>query len=59
MEFATLDDISGGRAVLGIGAGARFWIQDQLHLGWERPGRAIRETVALIRGLLRGERGKR
>jgi 5,10-methylenetetrahydromethanopterin reductase len=55
MEFATLDEISGGRAVLGIGAGTRFWIQDQLHLGWERPGRAIRETVELIRGLLRGE----
>ena len=55
MEFATLDEISGGRAVLGIGAGTRFWIQDQLHLGWERPGRAIRETVDLIRALLRGE----
>ena len=55
MEFGTLDEISGGRAVLGIGAGVRFWIQDQLHLSWERPGRAMREAVDLIRSLLRGE----
>ncbi len=56
MEFGALDEISGGRAVLGIGAGVRFWIKEQLHLGWERPGRAMREAVDLIRALLRGER---
>jgi 5,10-methylenetetrahydromethanopterin reductase len=56
MEFATLDEISRGRAVLGVGAGAPFWIKDQLHLTWERPaGRAIREAVDLIRRLVRGE----
>jgi 5,10-methylenetetrahydromethanopterin reductase len=56
MEFGALDEISGGRGVLGIGAGARFWIKNQLHLGWERPGQAMREAVDLIRRLLRGER---
>jgi len=57
MEFATLDEISGGRAILGIGAGARVWIEDQLHLTWEKPaGRAMRETVDLIRRLVGGER---
>ncbi len=56
MELATLDEISCGRAVLGIGAGARFWIQNQLHLTWEKPaGHAIRETVELIRRLVGGE----
>lgn len=56
MEFATLDEISCGRAILGIGAGARFWIQEQLHLTWEKPGgRAMREAVDLIRRLIRGE----
>ena len=56
MEFATLDEISRGRAVLGIGAGAPFWIREQLHLTWEKPGgRAIREAVDLIRRLVRGE----
>src|SRR5512139_156528 len=56
MEFGTLDEISRGRAVLGIGAGAQFWIKEQLHLTWEKPpGRAMREAVELIRLLLRGE----
>lgn len=56
MEFATLDELCGGRAVLGLGAGVRFWIKDQLHLGWTRPGQTMREAVSIIRGLLRGER---
>lgn len=56
MEFGALEEISNGRGVLGIGAGVRFWIQDQLHLSWERPGRAMRETVEIIRRLLGGER---
>lgn len=56
MEFGALDEISGGRAVLGIGAGVRFWMEDQLHLAWKRPGRAMRETVEIIRRLLGGER---
>jgi 5,10-methylenetetrahydromethanopterin reductase len=55
MEFGALDEISNGRGVLGIGAGVRFWIADQLHLAWDRPGRAIREAVEVIRRLLRGE----
>ena len=38
-----------------IGAGVRFWMEDQLHLAWEKPGRAMREMVDIIRRLLRGE----
>src|SRR5215813_12900035 len=53
MAIATLDEISGGRAILGIGAG----ISGFAELGIERrkPARAIRESVQLIRALLRGE----
>ena len=53
MAIATLDEISGGRAVLGIGAG----ISGFAELGIERrkPVRAIREAIELIRALLRGE----
>jgi 5,10-methylenetetrahydromethanopterin reductase len=53
MALATLDEISGGRAVLGIGAG----ISGFAELGIERrkPARAIREAIELIRALLRGE----
>ena len=53
MAIATLDEISGGRAILGIGAG----ISGFAELGIERkkPARAIRESIDLIRALLRGE----
>jgi 5,10-methylenetetrahydromethanopterin reductase len=53
MAIATLDEISGGRAMLGVGAG----ISGFAELGIERkkPARAIRESIGLIRALLRGE----
>src|SRR5436309_12247248 len=53
MAIATLDEISGGRAVLGIGAGVSGFAE----LGIERkkPPRAIREAIEVIRTLLRGE----
>jgi 5,10-methylenetetrahydromethanopterin reductase len=53
MAIATLDEISGGRAILGIGAG----ISGFAELGIERrkPARAIREAIELIRTLLGGK----
>src|SRR5205085_11735121 len=53
MAIATLDEISGGRAILGIGAG----ISGFAELGLERkkPPRAMREAIELIRALLRGD----
>jgi 5,10-methylenetetrahydromethanopterin reductase len=50
---ATLDELSGGRAVLGIGAGASGFRE----LGIERahPAIAVREAIELIRRLLAGE----
>jgi len=52
MAIATLDQISGGRAILGMGAG----ISGFAELGIERrkPARAIREAIELIRTLLGG-----
>lgn len=54
MAIATLDELSDGRAVLGIGAG----ISGFAELGIERrkPARAIREMIELVRMLLRGEK---
>lgn len=50
--WATLDAVSGGRAVLGIGAGDR----PVLELGIKpAPVKAIREMVELCRALARGE----
>lgn len=53
MAIATLDEISGGRAILGIGAGISGFAE--MVLERRQPARAIREAVVLIRALLRGE----
>jgi len=53
MSLATLDDVSGGRAILGIGAGGTGLPV----IGIERvkPAVAIKEAVQVIRQLWRGE----
>jgi 5,10-methylenetetrahydromethanopterin reductase len=53
MAIATLDEISRGRAVLGIGAGISGFAE--LRIERNKPARAIRESIDLIRALLRGE----
>ena len=58
-ETATLDQISGGRVELGIGAGWNTSDYRQLGMPYERPGLRIErleESVALIRRLFAGER---
>jgi 5,10-methylenetetrahydromethanopterin reductase len=50
---ATLDDLSGGRAVIGIGAGGTGF--RAMGLGRPKPAVAIRETILVIRRLLVGE----
>lgn len=51
--IATLDELSGGRAVLGIGAGASGF--RELGIARTHPATAVREAVELIRRLLAGE----
>ena len=53
MAIATLDEISGGRAILGIGAGISGFAE--LGIDRKKSAQAIRETIELIRALLRGE----
>ena len=53
MAIATLDEISGGRAILGIGAGISGFAE--LGIGRQKPARAIREAIELVRALLRGK----
>jgi 5,10-methylenetetrahydromethanopterin reductase len=53
MAIATLDEISHGRAVLGLGAGVSGFVE--LGITPKKPPRALRESIALIRALLRGE----
>jgi len=53
MAMATVDEASDGRAVLGIGAGASG--MEALGIPRTKPAVALREAVALIRSLWRGE----
>src|SRR5882672_11108339 len=55
MEFAALDELSSGRAILGIGAGIRDWIEARLKIPCTRPASAMREMIAITRALFRGE----
>ncbi|MDQ7858111.1 MAG: LLM class flavin-dependent oxidoreductase [Armatimonadota bacterium] len=53
---ATVDEISGGRLTVGIGAGNRRELLRPLGLEQERTAQRCAEAVAVIKGLLRGER---
>jgi 5,10-methylenetetrahydromethanopterin reductase len=53
VAIATLDELSGGRAVLALGAGGSGFAQ--MHLERKHPNQALRETVTMIRGLFGGE----
>ena len=55
MEFAALDEVSDGRAILGIGAGLKDWIEGRLKIPYTKPAAAMRESIEIIRRLFRGE----
>lgn len=54
MEFATLDELSGGRAVLGLGASNQHWMTDRMGIPFDRPLARTLESVEVIRQLLTG-----
>jgi 5,10-methylenetetrahydromethanopterin reductase len=49
---ADIDDISGGRAFIGLGVGAGL---DAVGLEYTRPVATLRDTITILRGLLDGE----
>jgi len=53
MAIATLDEISKQRAILGIGAGISGF--PELGIVRKKPAAAIREMIAVVRALLKGE----
>jgi len=55
MEAAGLDELLGGRLVLGLGASNARWMNEWLGINHTRPQRAVREARSIIDGLLRGE----
>lgn len=59
MECAALDELSGGRLIIGLGASNRLWMQDQLGIPFERPIATLLDYVDALRTLLAGERLRR
>lgn len=53
VAIATLDEISSGRAILGIGAGISGFAE--MDIDRRKPALAMREAIEVIRMLLRGE----
>jgi len=53
VAIASLDELSGGRAVLGLGAGGSGFAE--LHLERKHVNQALRETIVMIRSLLAGD----
>jgi alkanesulfonate monooxygenase SsuD/methylene tetrahydromethanopterin reductase-like flavin-dependent oxidoreductase (luciferase family) len=54
-EFSALDEISGGRAVLGIGSSGAYVIEQFHGLKFEKPLRRLREYVEIFNTLISGE----
>ncbi|HIN59627.1 MAG TPA: LLM class flavin-dependent oxidoreductase [Gammaproteobacteria bacterium] len=53
MEIGALDELSRGRAILGIGSGVPAWVERITP--YRRPLQAVRDAVSIVRGLLSGE----
>ena len=56
MAGATLDRVSGGRFILGMGRSEPFIIRDRLGLPYRQPRVVLAEAVSVIRDLLAGNR---
>jgi F420-dependent oxidoreductase-like protein len=54
--FATLDELSGGRAIIGLGTSGPIVVQDWHGVKFEKPLTRTREVVEIIRMILAGER---
>lgn len=53
MAAATVDQLSGGRFVLGLGSSHRVQVEGEHGLPYARPIERVRETVEVVRALLR------
>ena len=51
MEFAALDEAADGRAILGIGAGLKDWIEGRLKIPYTRPTLAIEHQQRFARAM--------
>ena len=56
MSAATLDEISEGRAILGLGTSGKLVVENFHGIPYEKPLTRLRETIGICRALWRGER---
>ena len=56
MAIATLDEISGGRAILGLGTSSPSLLEEQMGIPIDKPVRVMREATEVVRALLSGKR---
>ncbi len=56
LSVAAAADASGGRFVLGIGAGHRFTTEAWYEHTWDKPRKRMRETIELLHRIFAGER---
>jgi 5,10-methylenetetrahydromethanopterin reductase len=56
MSIATLDELAGGRAILGIGASGKRWIEERYGMPFREPISAMVECINIVRELVRGAR---
>ena len=55
MSFATLDELSDGRVIAGIGMGVSDIMSGQLNMDYSSPLNAMREAITILKGMLSGE----
>jgi len=56
MSAATLDEISGGRAILGLGTSGKNVVENLHGVPYKKPLTRLRETIGILRALWRGDR---
>jgi F420-dependent oxidoreductase-like protein len=56
MSAATLDEISEGRVILGLGTSGKIVVENFHGVPYEKPLTRLRETVGILRALWRGDR---
>src|SRR5688500_16604419 len=54
MAAATVDELSGGRFILGLGTSHREQVEPEHGVAFDRPTARLRDTVAVVRALLAG-----